>query len=523
MVRNKNGPYVDPTFYSGEPFWARGAEFQPYPLRPMPPKIFYPAPPPKLKYRWDMTNGEIPLFVIASRQFTRNPYSARPQDRSSSGTGSHHPGTHGSGGLFGSSESRRNSLSSNQNAGGVTASNDTSGSSAHSQLAHQQRQTGSAQNGGHGGTRRGSSAFTPYRNQPSKDPPPFQGFNIDETEAAQELHEALKMLDERGDKTVQEWNAVLATGDGDTYSTPEENNRRHDNMGQRGGNNGGGGSGSNSNYNNHNQMSSSSSGGYSSNGIFTLSDGVTGGGGGSSGSLCGVRPNTTGGGGSLDQYGNYVSLTNTLTKPNTDALNQQLSTLGLPIYSMPGVHTAGVVSTVQNYHVVSSNLGNPMETILEDDSLDDEIISSSDIDEDSGKLDDKSERKNERGKKISRESSLSSPSPTLGGAKDKNLIKSSPSPSNHQGSNNRRPLLKRRATSITSAAVESMPIKATPQSRTLSNGRVGSALDNVLNTTTTTIADVPFMPTLPGSLPEGSASQVDATFVDTAVRRNSVI
>lgn len=72
---------MDPSFYSGEPFWSPGAEIQPYPLRPMPPRIFYPAPPPNLKFRWDMGQGDMPLFVLASRQFHRNPYSARPHDR----------------------------------------------------------------------------------------------------------------------------------------------------------------------------------------------------------------------------------------------------------------------------------------------------------------------------------------------------------------------------------------------------------------------------------------------------------
>ncbi|CAG7820423.1 unnamed protein product [Allacma fusca] len=86
MKRNMvNGPYVDPSFYSGEPFWSRGAsQIQPYPLYPMPPRIFYPAAPANIKFRWDSmaTSGQMPLFIVASRQFTRNPYSARPSDRS---------------------------------------------------------------------------------------------------------------------------------------------------------------------------------------------------------------------------------------------------------------------------------------------------------------------------------------------------------------------------------------------------------------------------------------------------------
>lgn len=500
MVRNKNGPYVDPTFYSGEPFWARGAEMQPYPLRPMPPKIFYPAPPPKLKYRWDMANGEIPLFVIASRQFTRNPYSARPQDRNTPaiGNGPTYPSTHGSGGgLFGSSESRRNSLSSNQNASGVITSNtreNVSSAQSGQQLTQQQRQAGSAQNGA---PRRGSSALYPPRQQPpAKEPPPFQ-CNIDEVEAAQELFEALKMLEDRGDKTVQEWNAMI-DDTGRTYSPAEEDRRN--------------GSSGGSNHLN-------SSGGVSgSNGIFTLSDGTIGpsSSGGSNGAPFGgrVRPNTTGSGGSLDQYGNYVSLTNhtaALTKPNTDILNQQLSTLGLPIYSMPGVHTAGVVSTVQNYHVVSSNLGNPMETILEDDSLDEEIIpeSSTSRPVQNGKSD-KFEEVEEEEEANDSCPTASSYSSSVSNLKDKRKKPPTPIPAQ----TNRRPVLKRRATTITSSTVES-PVR----SRSIS--RVGSALDHVVGPTPTTRADVPFMPTLPGSMvPEGP---LDAMFVDTVVRRNSVI
>jgi len=82
------GPYVDPSFYSGEPFWtSEGSEFSHYPLRPMPPRIFYPVPAKMDMRRWSnqrqLTNGQTPLFVLASRQFTRNPYSARPNERGS--------------------------------------------------------------------------------------------------------------------------------------------------------------------------------------------------------------------------------------------------------------------------------------------------------------------------------------------------------------------------------------------------------------------------------------------------------
>lgn len=475
MIRNKNGPYVDPTFYSGEPFWARGAEMQPYPLRPMPPKIFYPAPPPKLKYRWDMNSGEIPLFVIASRQFTRNPYSARPQDRSAAHATTHSI-TNSGGGFF--SESRRNSLSSNNNSSGVSTVPTVDGNSASNQVA-QSRQTSSAQGSI---SRRTSSALYPYRQPPSKEPPPFQ-VNIDETEAAQELFDALKMLDDRGDKTVSEWNAMETTNSQENASQDKNENT---------------GSFQSDLVNAHGSES----------GIFTISDIARAS---SSGlPLGGVRPNTTGNGG-LDQYGNYVSLTNRqFIKPNTEALNQQLSTLGLPVYNVPGVHSAGVqslVTTIQNYHVVSSNLGNPMETILEDDSLDDDIdcgncgIKLGNRKSDTIEEDDEDES-------VASSPSPRSPSPSLRYEKRKSSVSHPPPVTNYK----RPPPLLRRASTLSSigssSTVES-PVKT----------RQASAMDHVVGPTPTTKADVPFMPTIPGSL----NSEMDATFIDTVVRRNSVI
>ncbi|CAL8140478.1 unnamed protein product [Orchesella dallaii] len=474
MLRNKNGPYVDPSFYSaGDPFWARGPETQTYamgPLRPMPPKIFYPAPPPKLKYRWDMANGEIPLFIIASRQFTRNPYSARPSDRTVQ------PIHHAPSFLSTISESRRNSLTSTTShligigSGGIANEQGTP--------YHQRRETSSAPNGAQ---RRGSSALLTYRNSgnpgynggnngtSSMPPPPPFRVNIDEMEAAAELIEALKLLDEHGDNNTADFNTMSSA---ESVNSVEINNLE-------------GVSGS----------------------IFTVSEGNTKMSEAETVDPITVRPNTTGGGGCLDQYGNYVSLTNHTSiglmggsgynrymKPNQEALNQQLSSFGLPVYSMPGVHTAGVLSTVQNYHVVSSNLGNPMETILEDDSVDE----------------DQFEKHGENGKFKQRRGS--SPSSSAVGTsvhvtgKVSKPVRSIPRA--------------RRATSISVT-------NTTLRTRSIS---ISSSMDHVVVSTPTTRAVVPFTPTLPGSLPEGSATTVDAAFIDSLVkkreptaRRNSIV
>ena len=151
MKRNTmNGPYVDPSFYSGEPFWSRGAsELQPYPLRPMPPRIFYPAAPANIKFRWDSmaASGQMPLFIVASRQFTRNPYSARPSERSLPGL--QQPG-----------------------------SNAASRSSSITTLADAQQ----------------NNKYFPLLE--------FH-VNMDEMEAAAELLEALKRIEEKGDKCLQ--------------------------------------------------------------------------------------------------------------------------------------------------------------------------------------------------------------------------------------------------------------------------------------------------------------------------------
>lgn len=436
MSRNKNGPYVDPSFYSGEPFWARGAEMQMYPLRPMPPKIFYPAPPTKLKYRWDMANGEIPLFVIASRQFTRNPYSARPQDRSGNqSTGTLSQITSSSGGFLSSiSESRRSSLSSNHNgpvstSGGGGSGNGGIGTIPESPKAGSRRESDSATY-----TQQKRANTANYR-----DLPPFK-VNIDEVEAAAELIEAINMLEKKDKAADSPGSEVVLVPNEEKIVT--RNSTRANNSSSR------------------------------------------------SNPMTMMRPNTTGSSEYLDSRSSSSSSFQSgvlnrpqIAKPNVEALNHQLSTLGMPVYSMPGVNTPDVVSTVQNYHVVSTNLGNPMETILEDDSYDEEFAA------------------------IERNASKKKFNP---GASTKKGTES------HKRAN-----LKRRATANSFV----------PPTQ---NARVSSALDHVLNAIPTTAAIVPFTPNLPGSLTEEhGGTTVDTDFVNAAInnikhdgteaRRNSII
>ena len=163
MQKSKlTGPYVDPSFYAGEPFWTPGgSELQPYPLRPMPPRIFYPAIPSSYKGlgRWSgsstrLPHGQMPLFILASRQFTRKPYSARPNERTSSSSSFSGP-SGGVGWAHDGVNSRRSSTSSNA-----------------------------------------LDLHNSQRMQPSFS---FK-VHIDEVEAAAELLEALRYMDDKGEK-----------------------------------------------------------------------------------------------------------------------------------------------------------------------------------------------------------------------------------------------------------------------------------------------------------------------------------
>jgi len=178
LSRNKNGTYVDQSFYSGLPFWTRGAELQPYPLRPLPPRIFYPVPPSSMKFRWDMSHDQLPLFILASRQFTRNPYSARPFDRPNQTsypalTSGNNNGSPNDPTAQSASNSRRSSVSSGP--GETNASNGNFNSSTFNSHAHNYnyRESNSSKN----------SFQSSFR------------INIDETEAAAELIQALKDID----------------------------------------------------------------------------------------------------------------------------------------------------------------------------------------------------------------------------------------------------------------------------------------------------------------------------------------
>lgn len=116
----------------------------------MPPRIFYPAPPTNMKFRgWDLGGGDIPLFILASRQFHRNPYSARPQNRTSPALPLHLSSSSGNLAESAGAGSRRSSL-------GTLAENDGQ-SSGRGTSSHGGSAVGGNRGGGSGWRNNSSS------------------------------------------------------------------------------------------------------------------------------------------------------------------------------------------------------------------------------------------------------------------------------------------------------------------------------------------------------------------------------
>jgi len=309
LEKSRNGPYVDPSFYAGEPFWA-GGDVQPYPLRPMPPRIFYPAPPPNMKFRWEMGQGDMPLFILASRQFHRNPYSARPNNNndriaaSSSTVSTHHHTSHG---VTSNPSTQQPLMFSDSRRSSVTT------------LNGDHNREGTAKSSSHGGRRSSSSTG-------ASAPPPFR-INIDEATAKSELIEAVRIIEEKSDDVELE--ESVREGSGNTNN----NNSKRDSLS----------SSRPSSSTNMDQSTCRSSGGDNTNELnYNSCRGDLDSGGPHCSSLsssynCQHQGNSRGG------------------KVSVEALNQQLSSsLGLSIANLPNVHVIG-------------NFGSGMETIEEDD------------------------------------------------------------------------------------------------------------------------------------------------------------
>ncbi|XP_035710038.1 uncharacterized protein LOC118436328 [Folsomia candida] len=232
LMKARNGPYVDPSFYAKEPFWSRGADAAsqlPYPLRPMPPRIFYPAPPTNKFRGWDMGGGEIPLFILASRQFHRNPYSARPQNRTppilphGGNSSSSSNNNYGSGAVGNGGDSRRGSLvtlgessergsavegrrrgsgwrnsgstSSLTNMGATTTSSGTHNANTNFGPTPTSYGNMGPSSGGNYGSSGGHSTCN---NRPNSAEVPFI-IPMDEHEAETELREAIRLMDDKVD------------------------------------------------------------------------------------------------------------------------------------------------------------------------------------------------------------------------------------------------------------------------------------------------------------------------------------